>query len=81
MAEFKNESVNKFADISQETYRTYVFVKDGTQVPIRIDQPKQLSVSSNGHRVFDGNGVSHYIPKGWIHLYWEVEKGATNFVK
>ena len=81
MAEFKNESVNNFADISQETYRTYEYVKDGKIVPIRIDQPTKLSVSSNGHRVFDGSGKSHYMPKGWIHLYWEVEEGAANFVK
>ena len=81
MAEFKNESVNNFTDISQETYRTYEYFIDGQLVPIRIDQPTKLSVSSNGHRVFDGSGKSHYIPKGWIHLYWEVEEGAANFVK
>ena len=81
MAEFKNESPNSFSEISTETYRTYVYVKDGIQVPIRIEQPLKLSVSSNGHRLFDGSGKSHYMPKGWIHLYWEAKEGAANFVK
>ena len=81
MAEFKNESSNLFSEISTETYRTYEYFIDGKIVPIRIDQPEQLSISSNGHRVFDVSGISHYLPKGWIHLYWEVKEGAANFVK
>jgi hypothetical protein len=81
MVDFKNESSNKFEDIQQETYRTYVYFKEGVQVPIRIEQPLKLSISSNGHRVFDASGKSHYMPKGWIHLFWEVEKGSANFVK
>lgn len=81
MAEFKNESTNKFVDIKQESYRTYIYAKDGYEYPRRIEQPLKLSVSSNGHRVFDGSGKSHYMPKGWIHIYWEVEEGAANFVK
>ena len=81
MAEFKNESTNKFSDIDTEVYRIYEYVVDGKRFPIRIDQPTKLSVSSNGHRVFDDQGVSHYMPKGWIHLYWEAKEGAANFVK
>jgi hypothetical protein len=81
MVEFKNESSNKFDDISQETYRTYEFVVDGKIVPIRIEHPLMLSVPSNGHRVYDANGISHYIPKGWLHIHWGVEEGAANFVK
>lgn len=81
MVEFKNESAYDFVDISSETYRTYEYIEDGIKVPIRIEQPLKLSVSSNGHRLFDASGVSHFMPKGWKHLYWEVKKGAPNFVK
>ncbi len=77
--EFKNESNLKFADISSEVSRQYRF-KDGTV--ITIDNPLRLNVSnSGGHRLFDAQGTSHYIPSGWIHLTWTVKDGAPNFVK
>jgi len=76
--EFKNASDNKFIDISSEKFRTYVF-PGGDEVTIK--NPLQLSFSAAGHRLFDGEGVSHYIPKGWIHLKWEVKSGQPNFVK
>ena len=56
-------------DISgKEEYRKYIF-PGGDEV--RIDDPEFLIVSDNGHRVFDANGYSHYVPYGWIHLYWK----------
>jgi len=58
----------KEIDISMEKYRVYVF-SGGDEV--RIDNPKFLIVSDNGHRVGDSVEVSHYIPYKWIHLYWE----------
>lgn len=75
---FNNKSGLEFTDISSEQYRQYDFIG----AAIRIEQPLQLHVSeSGGHRIFDVQGVSHYIPKGWIHLSWEVKENAPNFVK
>ena len=74
----KNESGLEFKDISTEKYRTYDWL-DGSK--ITITNPIYLNVSDNGHRVFDSLGISHYIPKGWRHLYWEVFDGQPNFVK
>jgi len=75
--EFKNESKYSFVNISSELYREYRF--SGGEI-VRIDEPLYLSVSKNGHRVFDSSGKSHYIPLGWIQLSWEVRKGKPNFV-
>jgi hypothetical protein len=55
-------------DISSEEYRTYDFSDGGS---ITIKKPLRIKVSENGHRILDADGVSHYVPKGWIHLYWE----------
>jgi hypothetical protein len=67
----------QFKDITDECYREYVF-PDGAVV--RLDWPVGLHVSeSGGHRVFTANGVSHYIPKGWIHLRGEVKEGKKPF--
>lgn len=75
----KNSSSLEFTDISSEKYRCYKWA-DGGQV--MINHPTHLNVSkSGGHRILDARGVSHYIPSGWIHLYWEVIEGFPNFVK
>lgn len=77
--EFKNATDLEFADISSEQWREYQFL-GGEK--IRISAPLKLNVSeSRGHRIFDANGISHYIPPGWIHLKWKVKNGAPNFVK
>lgn len=77
--EFQNATDLEFTDISSEEWREYRFI--GGEV-IRIDRPLKLNVSeSRGHRIFDGHGISHYIPAGWIHLSWKVKNGAPNFVK
>jgi hypothetical protein len=74
-----NQSNYQFTDISSEQFRVYVFERGAE---IKIDAPTHLSVSkSGGHRLFDSNGVSHYIPAGWIHLYWVSKDGQPNFVK
>lgn len=76
---FNNATDLEFADISSERWREYRFLGNET---IRIERPLRLNVSeSGGHRIFDAEGVSHYIPAGWIHLQWVVEDGAPNFVK
>lgn len=81
MTDFKNESGKDFTDISSEEWRCYDFLSGAT---IKIEQPLRLHVSDGGHRVFDAQGVSHYIrlPKDapW-HLSWAVKDGAPNFVK
>ncbi len=76
---FLNESGLKFVDISTEAFRTYQFPHEER---ITIEQPLWLHVSaSGGHRVYDRAGLSHYIPKGWIHLVWKAKEGCPNFVK
>jgi len=80
MIEFKNESKEKFIDISSEEYREYIF--PNSIQPVLIKLPLKLSVSSSGgHRIFDSAGESHYIPKGWIHLKWRAKEGQPHFVK
>ena len=76
---FINESDLPFIDIASERWREYRFA--GGDV-IRIEQPLKLNVSeSRGHRIFDAEGRSHYIPWGWIQLSWEAKDGAPNFVR
>jgi hypothetical protein len=76
---FNNASNLNFTDISSEEYRTYHFTSGYT---IRIDAPTLLNVSpSGGHRLFDASGMSHYIPKGWVHLKWKARPGSPHFVK
>lgn len=77
MIPFINDTSLEFSDISSEQFRTYVF--DNAEVT--ITEPTHLSVGLNGHRVFDAQGMSHYIPKGWIQLKWKAKVGSPNFVK
>lgn len=60
-------------DISSEVRRTYTW-PDGSKVT--IERPFALIVSENGHRVEDCDGNGHYIPKGWIHIFWENKPGV-----
>lgn len=77
--EFKNESENTFTDISSESYRIYEY-PDGFK--ITVTNPLKLHVSkSGGHRLFDEQGISHYISPGWRHLSWQAKEGQPNFVK
>jgi len=63
-------------DISSEVYRLYRFPKGES---VMIKKPAILIVSDNGHRVVDKEGYSHYIPYGWIHLKFKVEKDEPHF--
>ena len=74
---FLNKSGLEFEDISSESWREYLF-SDGNVV--RIDSPQYIHVSEQGHRVFDGNANSHYIPNKWIHLVWNVKQDNPHFV-
>jgi hypothetical protein len=75
---FINESENKFVDIDSEEFRIYRYPN---KEEVRIDGPLKLAVSAGGHRLFDAEGFSHYVPKGWIHLKWKPLPGKPNFVK
>lgn len=76
--ELKNESSYDFTDISSEERRVYDFGKNGE---VAIENPQALAVSDNGHRVVDGDGMSHYIRYGWKHLYWETAENDPHFVE
>ncbi len=74
-----NETGLKFTDISSEATRRYQY--RGEEF-ITVDNPIALNVSkAGGHRILDGQGVSHYIPKGWIGLSWKAKEGNPHFVK
>lgn len=72
MTQLKKVSENlEWSNIDHEIYRVYEF-PDG--ISVRIDFPVLLNVSkSGGHRILDKNNISHYIPSGWMHLYWETD--------
>jgi hypothetical protein len=59
--------------------RVYVF-PTGRVV---INRPVKLNVKrkpeGDSHRIEDAAGRGHYIPPGWIHLYWEKEEGEPAF--
>lgn len=76
--DLKNESTNEFTDISSEEFRLYCFY-NGTE--LRIDNPVALSVSENGHRVFDATGTSYYVQNAWCYLQWRAKDGQPHFVK
>ena len=77
--DFVNESGLSFTDISTEAVRRYRY-KGGDVV--EVPGPLLLNVSrSGGHRIFDENGVSRYVPPGWIELSWIAKVGEANFVK
>jgi len=77
-----NQSGHQFVNISSEEYREYTFVTEkGIPFKIRINEPTNLSVSaSGGHRLLDAEGISHYIPSGWVQLSWKAKAGQPNFV-
>lgn len=75
---FINKSGLEFKDISSEEIREYVFPNMDC---ISIKEPLWLHVSdSGGHRLFNKEGVSWYIPSGWICLTWVAKEGKPNFV-
>lgn len=75
--DFRNESGLEFIDISSEEWREYTF--PGGQI-ILVTKPLRLHVSEHGHRLFDEEGICHYVPLSWIHLRWKVKDDAPHFV-
>lgn len=71
----------KFKSIEDEEWRRYDFLdgKSGTMTLV-LEDPVALAVSESGsHRIFTADGISHYIPAGWAHLYWKVKPGKKPF--
>ena len=80
MKKITNNPDLEFSDLSDERWRIYTFVEDGKEFNIKIVEPTHLNVSkSGGHRVFDSENISHYIPCGWIHLQWKAKEGRLPF--
>jgi hypothetical protein len=73
--EFRNASKKEFQSLDSEQSRTYKF-PDGE---VTIENPLWINVGPGGHRIFDAQGVSHYVPKGWFHLSWTVKDGKPHF--
>ena len=75
--DINNQSTLTLNNISSEDWREYDF---GSQ-SVRVTKPLALNVSkSGGHRIIDAEGVSHYVPKGWIHLSWKSKEGEPHLV-
>ena len=60
-----------FIDISHEEFRVYTFVEQEKFYKVRIDKPLRLIKENDGDRIYDIQGLGHFIPKGWIHLFWK----------
>ena len=73
-----NKSDYKFVDISSESYRIYTF---DSQKIFKIDKPMWLAISKSGHRVLNNDGISYYIPFGWIALEWKSYQDEPHFVR
>ena len=62
----------KFVDVSSNLWREYVYA---TGV-VRIERPEWLHVKAqtdtlHSHRVIDSEGISHYLPSGFLEVRWE----------
>ncbi len=78
LPQFINATNFKFINVSFELFREYVY-PNGAK--IRIIRPLKLSVTNNNtHRLFDSQGLSYYIPPGWISIVWKAIPGAPNFI-
>lgn len=74
--ELRNESPHEFKRIIGRR-RHYQFPCGNV---VTIERARWLHVSeSGGHRIVDDNGVGHYVPAGWIHLWWEVARNEPHF--
>ena len=64
-----------FRDISSEESREYRFPGDERVV---IRSPIAANVSTNGHRIIDAFGITHYIPRGWLEIVWTARDGENH---
>lgn len=67
-----------FIDISHEEFRVYTFVKEGQFFKVKIDNPLKLIKEKDGDRIFDLQGLGHYVPNEWIHLFWKNREEEKN---
>ncbi len=70
MKQTKNSKLPFYKEVNldgKELWREYRF--PGNEI-VRIELPKILIVSDNGHRIMAGS-ISYYIPYGWISLQWQ----------
>lgn len=75
--ELNNKGVHRFMNISYEEWREYQFKNKET---IRLEEAQWLSISKSGHRVLTKDGISHFIPFGWIRLKWKARDGEPHFI-
>ena len=80
----------KFGNIDNEVFRVYVFPPTRVGEPnneYRVEEPEAINfkapvgtwVAGGSHRVVDKAGRAHYIPSGWIAMYWDKPKGEKPF--
>ena len=76
--ELVSEADRTFTPVT-ERQRIYSFCVDGELFPVVIQGVRWVHVSNTGHSLLTQDGVSHYVPFGWLHLGWEGEEGAPHF--
>ena len=72
-----NDSKLKFFSVEGEIYRTYVF--PGFDEITLLGCTDMARDKDGSHRLLDIVGKAHHIPGSWIHLFWEVEEGTSQF--
>ena len=75
MPEFRNASKLEFCDLTSEEWREYQYAS-GT---VRLVATHLHVSASGGHRLFTTDGLSHYMPPGWIRLTWKAKEGSPHF--
>lgn len=68
-----------FVDISNEAWRRYDFPSGHVVIfnPVKLNVKRKTEGDS--HRIIDAEGMSHYIPAGWIHLSWKGKAGKPEY--
>jgi hypothetical protein len=81
--EFINKGSYQFIDISSEEWREYHYYDADNNLwySQRITGVIKLSVGGSGHRLFDKQGVSHFIKNDWKRISWKAKEGQPHFVK
>jgi hypothetical protein len=65
-----------YKDISSEEWREYIFSNNDI---LRIDFPVGLNVGKNGHRVFNEEGISYYIPNHYTAIRFKSKANKPPF--
>lgn len=67
----------EFADISNESYRTYTFPTGSVTIVNPVNLNVKRKPEGDSHRLVDADGVAHYVPAGWILLSWKGKNGEA----